>query len=115
MGLGFGELVHSNPGPDELCCPQIETMRVGITIQERTCPWCMNRRTGRMGDDLSICFNCRHTWRGVSPLEWRGRAQPTNEALAIFSFAPLEAERLLVYRAAVQSGYFTDWPNQRAA
>ena len=90
-------------------------MRVGMTIQERTCPWCLNRRTARMGDDLSICFNCRHHWRGVSPLEWRGRAQPTNESLAIFSFGPVEVARLVVYRAAVQSGFFSDWPRQRVA
>lgn len=90
-------------------------MRVGITIQVRTCPWCLNRRTARMADDLSVCFNCRHHWRGASPLERAGRPQPSHEPLALHSFAPLEAARLAVYRAAVQSGYFTDWPRQRVA
>ncbi len=90
-------------------------MRVGMTIQERRCPWCLNRRTARMADALSVCFNCRHHWRGVSPLEWRSRTEPATEPVALFSFGPTEAARLVVYRAAVQSGFFSDWPRQRVA
>jgi hypothetical protein len=86
-----------------------------MTIQERHCPWCLNRRTARMGDELSVCFNCRHHWRGASPLEWGARAQPPAEPLALFSFGPVEAARLVVYRLAVQSGFFSDWPKQRVA
>jgi hypothetical protein len=86
-----------------------------MTIQERRCPWCRNRRTARMGDELSVCFNCRHHWRGASPLEWGARAQPPAEPLALFSFGPVEAARLVVYRLAVQSGFFSDWPKQRVA
>jgi hypothetical protein len=90
-------------------------MRVGLTIQERRCPWCLNRRTARLGDELSVCFNCRHHWRGISPLEWRSQAEPTIEPLALFTFGPVEAARLVVYRAAVQSGFFSDWPRRRVA
>jgi hypothetical protein len=68
-----------------------------------------------MGDALSVCFNCRHHWRGVSPLEWRYRTEPSTEPVALFSFGPTEAARLVVYRAAVQSGFFSDWPRQRVA
>jgi hypothetical protein len=86
-----------------------------MTIQERRCPWCLNRRTARMGVELSVCFNCRHHWHGISPLEWRSRAETPTESLALFTFGPVEAARLVVYRAAVQSGYFSDWPRQRVA
>jgi hypothetical protein len=88
-------------------------VRDGITIQERTCPWCWHRLTARMGGELSVCFNCRQHWRGASPLERRRLAEP--EPFASLSFRPHEAARLVIYRAAVQSGYFTDWPARRVA
>jgi hypothetical protein len=90
-------------------------MRDGFTIQERMCPWCWNRLTVRMGSGLSLCFNCRHHWRGASPLERHGPAQPDSEPFARLLFGAREAERLAVYRAAVQSGYYTDWPVKRVA
>src|ERR1700730_8167033 len=61
-------------------------MRAGLTIQERTCPWCQNKRTIRMCGELSICFNCNHRWRGASPLEKRARALSGDEPLVGLTF-----------------------------
>jgi hypothetical protein len=87
-------------------------MRGGITIQERPCPWCWNKFTARVGGRLSVCFNCREHWHGASPLQ-RAPASASDDApFAPFTFTSRETDRLATYRAAVHSGYFTDWPRQ---
>ena len=83
-------------------------MRNGITIQQRTCPWCHNRLTGRIANGPSVCFNCGHHWLGRSPFETgSGAVEPGNPA-APFRFGSAATARLEVYRMAVSAGFYTE-------
>jgi hypothetical protein len=71
-------------------------MRQGFLIQDRACPRCANRRTVRLGQDKSVCFNCRYQWQAerVPAPGW--------------AFTDVEQARLAIYRAAVRAGFYTD-------
>ncbi|HYY89767.1 MAG TPA: hypothetical protein VFA49_13290 [Chloroflexota bacterium] len=70
-------------------------------IQEQRCPRCAIRRTVQYGGWGSICFNCRLRWRGDRPVE----------LVTATAFSAAEWRRLEIYRAAVQAGFYTDWPS----
>jgi hypothetical protein len=84
-------------------------MRFGITIQQRACPWCHNRLTGRIGDGPSVCFNCGHLWHGHGPFaDARPVLEPAPLPAVAFLFESAATERLEVYRMAVRAGFYTD-------
>ena len=70
-------------------------MRQGFLIEDRACPRCANRRTVRLGQDKSVCFNCRFRWVPEPVERWP-------------SFTDVERARLEIYRAAVWAGFYTD-------
>lgn len=62
------------------------------------CPRCHNQRTVWLGASaLRYCFNCRRVCVGVE-----------SSLPAELVFNPAELRRLEAYRAAVQSGFYTD-------
>jgi hypothetical protein len=89
-------------------------MRHGFVIEEQSCPRCANRRTVRVADGSSFCFNCRLQWSvqdAAGGPAARGAAasgrQPEPFGLA-------EQARLTIYRAAVRAGFYSDWPAEHA-
>jgi hypothetical protein len=89
-------------------------MTGGYLIQERPCPRCAIRRTVRLAAGGSFCFNCRLQWstRQIA------RAQPaprmTVLTLTSQSLTVAEWARLVIYRAAVRAGFYSDWPANSA-
>jgi hypothetical protein len=77
---------------------QGEGMRQGYLIQDRACPRCANRRTVRLGQGSSLCFNCRYHWD----------PEPVELMPAGWSFDAAERSRLVIYRAAVRAGFYSD-------
>ena len=70
-------------------------MSQGYLIQNVPCPRCAIRRTVRLREGRSFCFNCRFQWHP-----------------AAYQFAPADRARLEVYRAAVRAGFYSDWPGR---
>jgi ribosomal protein L37AE/L43A len=86
-------------------------LRDGILIQERTCPRCAIRRTARLGQGTSFCFNCRLKW----PTRAAPVAQRVGTPLPHQMLGPADLARMAVYRAAVRAGFNSDWPVAHAA
>ena len=77
-------------------------MNGGISIVKIACSICQNTRTIRIGYSANtFCFNCRRVC-GTDVAE-RGTAPVLNAQ---------ELGRLQAYRAAVQAGVYTDWPDR---
>jgi hypothetical protein len=74
----------------------------GATIQERACPRCAIRRTVRIAG-ASFCHNCRLQWSGVSGAAFVPRPE------SAYLFTASEEARLVMYRAAVRAGFYSDW------
>ena len=75
-------------------------MSSGI-VQHRCCPRCAIRRTVRLADG-SFCYNCRLLWRDELSLTYA----PGELA---YVFTAHDTARLIMYRSAVQAGFYTDW------
>jgi hypothetical protein len=75
-----------------------------MIIEIWACPACEMPRTVRTRDQRRICFNCRRVWRRARRPE-PVAARAHDDA---FPFSAGERARLLVYRAAVQAGFFND-------
>jgi len=73
----------------------------GATIQEHPCPRCAIRRTVRIAK-ASYCFNCGLHWGS----QWGTASAPVAEPA--YAFTTAETERLMIYRAAVRAGFYTD-------
>jgi hypothetical protein len=71
----------------------------GATIQENPCPRCAIRRTVRIAR-ASFCFNCR--------LHWGSQATSAAVSEPAYAFTVAETERLMIYRAAVLAGFYSD-------
>jgi hypothetical protein len=83
-------------------------------VQERSCPRCAIRRTVRLADGSSFCFNCRHQWptqQVAGDHTGRGLAAPSPPPEP---FGLTERARLAIYRAAVRAGFYSDWPARSA-
>jgi hypothetical protein len=79
-----------------------------MTIVERPCPRCGIRRSVRFGRLGSYCFNCKFRWHGsdsATPI-----TRPRHVRVAEYPFGPAELTRLEIYRAAVQAGFYNEWP-----
>jgi len=75
-------------------------MNGGVVIQQRPCPRCAISRTVRLGSSqTSLCFNCRTRWASNSATGYPRRAVES-----------AQLSRLEIYRAAIQAGFYTDWP-----
>ena len=69
-----------------------------MRIEERvSCPHCGQRRVIERARHAYLCFQCRHAFT----------ADPDATR---WTFSPDELRRLRTYRAAVQGGFYTDWP-----
>jgi DNA-directed RNA polymerase subunit RPC12/RpoP len=83
-----------------------------MLIEDRwPCPNCGNRRTVRVTARRYVCFHCKQHWeRERTPTPSPAPApEPVVVAnLPLGPFTVAEIERLLVYRAAVQAGFYTD-------
>ena len=73
----------------------------GATIQEHPCPRCAIRRTVRIAR-ASFCFNCKLHWGDQPGLASAAVPEPA------YAFTVAETERLMIYRAAVRAGFYTD-------
>jgi hypothetical protein len=73
-------------------------MRPGYLIQERACPRCAIRRTVRLGQGGSLCFNCHFQWT----------PEPVALGPSGWVFERAERARLEIYRAAVRAGFYND-------
>ena len=75
-----------------------------MQVEERwPCPRCGNRRTQLWAAGRYHCFNCKHQWQLVSR-----RSEPARNTELTTVFTPDELQRLRIYRAAVQAGFYTD-------
>jgi hypothetical protein len=81
-------------------------MRQGLIVQEQPCPRCANRRTVSAAAHGSFCFNCGLQWSAPTP-------SATAHRMHAVAFTPLQFARFGNYRAAVQAGFYTDWPAMR--
>ena len=77
----------------------------GATIQEHPCPRCAIRRTVRIAS-ASFCFNCRLHWGSQWDKGLGATAEPRLEPS--YTFTAAETARLMVYRAAIQAGFYSD-------
>ena len=78
----------------------------GVTIQEHPCPRCAIRRTVRIAR-ASFCFNCRLHWGNPWGESSAAAIDPRPEPPHAFTAA--ETARLMIYRAAIRAGFFSDW------
>ena len=80
-----------------------------MTIQQQCCPRCAIKRTLWRGERGSFWWNCRLQWGSRSD----GARQPTPTSAAApwrpDHFGPAELVRLAIYRAAVRTGFYSDW------
>ncbi|MGH2367632.1 MAG: hypothetical protein ACRDI2_05485 [Chloroflexota bacterium] len=77
-----------------------------MIIEPRPCPRCAAPHTARIADGLTVCFNCRASWR-TSPNA--GLADPPEPLPAPpYPFTPRELARLAAYRAAVAAGFYNE-------
>jgi hypothetical protein len=79
-----------------------------MIVQETRCPRCAIRRTVRLGTWGLFCFNCRMRIEPECP------AAPPRRLGCLwvpdYPFSPAELLRLEYFRAAVQAGFYSDWP-----
>ena len=73
----------------------------GATIHERACPRCAIRRTVRIAGS-SFCYDCRLQWHDIPHAEFVPRRE------APYALTAQERARLLVYRAAIRDGFYSD-------
>jgi hypothetical protein len=61
-----------------------------------------------MPNGITVCFNCRSSWRWAEPQH--GSAQRTRPAPASpsYPFTAHELARLAIYRAAVAAGFYNE-------
>lgn len=79
-----------------------------MIIERRRCLRCSSPTTARMSNGITVCFNCRASWRPADPQpEAAPRARPA-PASAPYPFTPRELARLAVYRAAVAAGFYNE-------
>jgi hypothetical protein len=72
----------------------------GAIIQEHACPRCAIRRTVSIAS-ASFCFNCRLHWdKALDASE--PRLEPP------YTFTAAETARLMIYRAAIHAGFYSD-------
>jgi hypothetical protein len=83
-------------------------MSNGYLVQERSCPRCAIRRTVRVADGSSFCFNCRLQWRTDKLLEDHSGVVLTGSSVALEQFDLTQQARFVIYRAAVRAGFYTD-------
>jgi hypothetical protein len=72
------------------------------------------RRTARVADGSSFCFNCRLHWAvqpAAHPHGLHGMVAPPPPPQP---FGLAEQARLAMYRAAVRAGFYTDGPASSA-
>jgi hypothetical protein len=84
-------------------------MRQGFVIEEQSCPRCANRRTVRVADGSSFCFNCRLQWPAHDAAGGDARRGMAALGPQPGSFGLAEQARLTIYRAAVRAGFYSDW------
>jgi hypothetical protein len=78
-----------------------------MSIVEQRCPRCSNRRTVHLGYSRdSFCFNCRLRW---NPDNTHSASQRADSHPPGYTITAAERARLQVYRAAVSSGFYSDW------
>ena len=74
----------------------------GFIIEDRGCPRCGMRRTGRVQRSFTaFCFNCHFQWDTFA-------AADAAEPFPPHAFSDEELARLRTYRAAVRNGFYTD-------
>lgn len=73
-----------------------------MIIEERGCPRCRIRRTVRVHSSTSLCMNCK--------LQWPPSALPLEQSKAELIFTMTERRRLMIYRAAITAGMYSEFP-----
>jgi hypothetical protein len=75
-----------------------------MMIEQTRCPRCAVRRIARLGTWGRFCFNCR------TRLDGRELEVSRPQGEAPYPFQAVELLRLERYRAAIQAGLYSDWP-----
>ena len=78
-----------------------------MMIEHKRCPRCAIKRTANLGIWGSFCFNCRARLDGRE-----FEALPLVAEPAAYEFHGAELLRLQRYRAAIQAGLYSDWPEE---
>jgi hypothetical protein len=78
-----------------------------MMIEQKRCPRCAIKRTANLGSWGSFCFNCRARLDGRA----LKALLPVSEPVA-YEFHGAELLRLQRYRAAIQAGLYSDWPEE---
>ena len=83
----------------------------GANIQEDPGPRCAIRRIA----STSFCFNCRLHWGSQEGKVLGATIEPRLEPA--YAFTAAETARLMIYRAAIQAGFYSDQsaPRRRSA
>jgi hypothetical protein len=79
-----------------------------MIIERRPCLRCAAPHTARIADGITVCFNCRASWRGAEPRDNLTRSRPPAPPLSPYPFTPRELARLAAYRAAVAAGFYNE-------
>jgi len=83
----------------------------GATIQEHPCPRCAIRKTVRIAS-ASFCCNCRLRWGSQSGKALDATVEPRLEPS--YTFTAAETARLMIYRAAIHAGFYSDQSGTRS-
>lgn len=81
-----------------------------MIIMDQRCPRCAIRRTADLRNWGYFCFNCRLRWCSPASATEAAVIHAASLESPPHPFGPRELLRLERYRAAIQAGFFTDWP-----
>lgn len=79
-----------------------------MTIERRPCLRCSAPNTVRISDRITVCFNCRTSWRRAEPRADLAPHRPPAPLSPPYPFTPRELARLAAYRAAVAAGFYNE-------
>ncbi len=79
-----------------------------MIIERRQCLRCSAPNTARLANGISVCFNCRTSWRPADPQRDPAPLPRPTPPPVPYPFTPRERARLGVYRAAVAAGFYNE-------